>query len=108
VEWQSSGCARSRLARVLGVATVFWTLAITAPVTQAELDISSAEPSDKSLDENRVVCRRLPVTGTHFKRKICKTAATWQAEAEAAREFMQSLERGQDVEQIRAARQDRP
>ena len=108
MDTQTKGNVPGRLTRALGVATVIWALATTAPVSQAELDVSSAEPSDKSLDENRVVCRRLPVTGTHFKRKICKTAATWQAEAEAAREFMRSLERGQDVEQIRAARQDRP
>ena len=94
-----------RSAIMLVTMGALWTLLGTAPLTQADTTVSASEQLDKALDENRRVCRRIPVTGTHFKRRICKTAAAWEAEAEAAREFVEKLERGQDVEQIHINRQ---
>ena len=80
-------------------------LALGAQADDVESAANAAAKPDRALDPNRRVCRHLPVTGTHFKRRICKTAAQWQAEAEAARNFAQQLERGQDVEQVHINRQ---
>ena len=104
MEQRNSNRVGSRLAVTLVTLGAFWLLAGHAPLAHAEPAVT-AEQTDKALDENRRVCRRLPVTGTHFKRRICKTAAAWEAEAEAAREYAQKLERGQDVEQVHIQRQ---
>jgi hypothetical protein len=104
VEQHNSNRTSKRLAVALLTMGVLSLLAGHAPLAYAEPAVT-AEQTDKALDENRRVCRRLPVTGTHFKRRICKTAAAWQAEEEAAREYAQKLERGQDVEQVHIQRQ---
>ena len=104
VERRNSNKVSSRLAVTLITLGALSLLAGHAPLAHAEPAVT-AEQTDKALDENRRVCRRLPVTGTHFKRRICKTAAAWQAEEEAAREYVQQLERGQDVEQVHIQRQ---
>lgn len=41
-------------------------------------------------DEERMVCERRPVLGSTRKERVCKTAAQWRVEREAARNMMDS------------------
>lgn len=41
---------------------------------------NSGEVSDETVANNeQQVCREIEITGSRFKRKICRTAATWNA-----------------------------
>lgn len=49
--------------------------------------------TDASDDPERTVCRDDINTGTRIPRKICKTAAEWEIEAEENRDVGKNLER---------------
>lgn len=51
------------------------------PAGPAAAEMRAAKP-----DETRLVCRRDTKPNTRFKSKVCKTAAEWEARAEAARQ----------------------
>lgn len=54
---------------------------------------SAAVASDADKDPERVICRDDINTGTRIPRKICKTAAEWETDAEETREINKNLER---------------
>ena len=47
----------------------------------------------KDKHDQEVVCRRVRVTGTHFKQRVCKTRGQMKAEREAARRTMEARDR---------------
>lgn len=73
-----------------------------APATVESADEATAEAdNDKEvaeLDEDRVICKRTIVTGSRFKKNICRTWAEWkQIEDESSRsvDTLQRRMRGQ-------------
>lgn len=57
----------------------------TAPGAEAPATPAASETPAKP-DTSRLVCRRDSQPNTRFKTKVCKTAAEWEARAEAARQ----------------------
>ena len=57
----------------------------TAPGAEAPTTPAASETRAKP-DTSRLVCRRDSQPNTRFKTKVCKTAAEWEARAEAARQ----------------------
>ncbi len=53
--------------------------------------------------EQRVICRKVVVTGTHFKKRVCRTQAMIDQEAEDAKQFMIDAARYVDALQIKEA-----
>ena len=50
-------------------------------------------------EEDRMVCRRIRVTGSHMPQRVCHRKSEWRAMRERAREFLDQKERSTgDVE----------
>jgi predicted secreted protein len=63
---------------------------------------------DKPVREERVVCTRETITGSHFKRKVCRTESQMQRDRTNARLEMEQMRAYQDAEMRRqAANQNR-
>lgn len=63
---------------------------------------------DKPVREERVVCTRETITGSHFKRKVCRTESQMQRDRVNARREMDAMRDYQDAEMRRqAANQNR-
>jgi hypothetical protein len=52
-------------------------------------DDATAAAMDKSADPERVRCKRMQVTGSHFPKRICRTRRQWDAMREAASNMME-------------------
>lgn len=64
------------LVGIIGV-TLLATACNTASTKQSA---NPGEVSDEAVASNEQrVCREVEVTGSHFKRKICRSASTWRA-----------------------------
>ncbi len=50
---------------------------------------ATAAAMDKSADPERVRCRRMQVTGSHFPKRICRTRREWDAMRAAASDMME-------------------
>ena len=65
-----------------------------AAVATPETSVASAEPvgtgevAPIGKDPNEMICRRERATGSHFSRRVCRTRAQREADAEAAQEAM--------------------
>ena len=64
-------------------------LLILPALTLADPDPASAEPAGsapKAAAEDKVVCKRVKTTGSHFKRRVCQKQSAWRAQREASQE----------------------
>ena len=68
--------------RALIVALVLGACALPASAKDDAPDAAGAQTSTKDKDE--MVCRRVRVTGSHFKQRVCRTRGQMEAEREAA------------------------
>lgn len=80
--------------------------AATANVVQAKPTFTDEEKAnmtaeekagvynETALAEERVVCRRQVVTGSHRKKTVCRTSAQIKADQDAAHEALRSTTRG--------------
>jgi len=59
---------------------------------QVSDELSATKNVTKSAD-GEMVCKRQTVVGSNFKRKICATAAQWEAEEEASRSTVDNIQR---------------
>ena len=50
---------------------------------------ATATAMEKSADPERVRCKRIQVTGSHFPARICRTRREWDANREAALDMME-------------------
>ena len=95
--------ARSRVARrrrrLLGLV---WAVAfglIAGPGAMAGSDPDDRPPAQApaaeaaQTEEDQVVCRRIRVTGSHIRQRICHKKSEWRAMQERAREFLNQKER---------------
>ena len=55
----------------------------------ANPDSPASEPEDTMANlaaEDKVVCKRIKTTGSHFKRRVCQKQSAWRAQREASQE----------------------
>ena len=57
----------------------------------ADRKSEKADRAAQASDPDKVVCKRIKETGTHFKRKVCHTQRVWDAQKKAAQEAAQRL-----------------
>lgn len=77
-----------------------WLPGISAAQTPAETGdvqapVASAETS--KVKKDRVVCKRVKVTGTHFRKRICRKQSVWQQIERDSQRAMDELTRGRGV-----------
>ncbi len=48
--------------------------------------------TEAAVDEDRTVCRRIRITGSHRVQRVCMTQSQWTAESERGRENIQHQE----------------
>lgn len=68
--------------------TLVCLLGITAPAL-APAQENAAEPEQAAEADEGVICRRVIVTGSHRRVRVCTTQAERDAARDASREFMQ-------------------
>jgi len=71
----------------------------TPAFTQGEIDQLSTEEkvaiyNTQEKEKNRIVCRKITVTGTHRKRTVCRSVEQIRLEQEEARRAMQDIQTG--------------
>ena len=86
-----SACATAPASAPQAEAAPATTAKTEMPATDATM--TDAKVAETSSDPNREVCRREAVTGSRFKKKICRTAAEWEALREAAKETTGEFQR---------------
>ena len=57
----------------------------------------SGEPQIAKPELNRVVCKKVKTTGSHFKRKVCMKRKEWRSLQEASRRKMDRINQGAGV-----------
>jgi len=67
------------------------TISETAPAAKSDAT-QVAEKADKK-DPNRRICKRQSVVGSNMKKKVCASAAQWDAEEKKAREFLDGVQK---------------
>ncbi len=63
--------------------------------TTAAFEVATNEESqaaETAADEDRIVCRRTRVTGSHRVQRVCMSQAQWTAESNQGREAIQHQE----------------
>lgn len=50
--------------------------------------------ADKKDDQNKKICKRVKVTGTHFRKRICSTKAGWRELEMRSQDTVRELTRG--------------
>ncbi len=59
----------------------------------------TGEPSaDPAPEEVRVICRRERVTGTHFRRRVCRTPEQIEQDRQGVAEYMEEARRIEEAE----------
>jgi hypothetical protein len=58
-------------------------------------EIASSDNSSKEeFDPNERICRRIQVTGSNFRRRVCQTRQQWNASSEDTQEFLRERNSG--------------
>ncbi len=52
-----------------------------------------AKDEEELKDENKRVCRRVPVIGSRMKKKVCASRKEWEEQAEASRKSTENMQR---------------
>jgi hypothetical protein len=69
----------------------------TAPLLAQVSSIETARPASKPADPNKLICERVEKTGTRLgARRVCMTAAQWDAQRREQREDLERVQRIQN------------
>ena len=64
-----------------------------AAVATADGEAPTTTAAAEEVDQDRVICKRLIITGSRFKQKVCHTWKEWQEIEEAARANADEIQR---------------
>ena len=77
------------------------TLAVAILLAFCPASASAADPGDKSSieppDKQLVICKKTRITGSHLKKRICRTQVEIDQEQEDAKRFMRNATRYEDA-----------
>ena len=91
----ASGCVETNTAQSssLSEAPAAEAPAETEKADAAPAEAAAAPEAVAENDPNEKICKRIKSTGSNFTRRRCQTRAQWDAEAKAAKEAVDRLNR---------------
>ncbi len=94
----ASGCVETNTAQSSSLSEEPAPAAAEAPPAAEKADAAETDAADApnevaENDPNEKVCKRIKSTGSNFTRRLCQTRAQWDAEAKAAKEAVDRLNR---------------